>query len=208
MPPPRSQSRMPSPQARCGTLSLPHAAVAASARLTCCSSRWEEAGLQLQHIPAALVAVVTSVLEPLGQPPASLWSVDPGSRRWRPVCAGEGVSPKNRLSPTQKEWQPLEASQGTATPFFSEASCRYSSVQVCVHTERGLALEVGQPPWQGVCPPCLPLVTTGALLVKKSSHSWHLCIQGTCSSLTMEPSPAGSGNSPGITPSSSASSFH
>lgn len=50
----------------------------------------------------------------------------PGGRRARPGRGRGGV--------TGESAQPLEAGQETVVPFFSKASCRYSCVEVCVHT--------------------------------------------------------------------------
>lgn len=146
-------------------------------RLTCCSLRWEETGLQLARIPAALVAMVTSRLELLGQPPASLWSVDQGQTL--EACArGRGVSPRNRLSPAQKEWQPLEPVGGQPPLFSPKPATAIQGAGLRSHGEgAGLGGCTAPPrPPQGVCSPCLPPVTAGALLAKESNHSWHLCI--------------------------------
>lgn len=88
--------------------------------------------------------------ELLGQPASFIVVGGPGWRQKCEACAREGgdvarrgealgpagewVSPRNRLSLGKKEWEPLKAGQETVISFFSKASCRYSSVQVRVHT--------------------------------------------------------------------------
>lgn len=101
---------------------------------TCCSSLWEETGLQLVRIPAAAVTVVTGGRGAAGSAASLIVVGGLGGRRARPVLRRGGATEKS--AQPCKEWQPLEAGQETVVPFFSKASCRYSSVKVCVHTEQ------------------------------------------------------------------------
>lgn len=113
-------------------------------RLTCCSLRWEETGLQLARIPAALVAMVTSRLELLGQPPASLWSVDQGQTL--EACArGRGCHREIGSALHRKNGSPWSRS-GDSHPFFLRSQLLLFKVRVCVPTERGLAWEAAQRP--------------------------------------------------------------
>lgn len=97
--------------------------------------------------------------------------------------AGEWVSPRNRLSPGKKEWQPLKAGQETVLAFFSKASCRYSSAQVCVHTGKSASeFALGNAPWGKPLKPGAGLATEegAGTLTSQDLPSWvplHVCLR-------------------------------
>lgn len=131
-----------------------HAAQLTIFCLTCCSSLWEERGLQLACIPDHRGCRGypgwrwSSWVNPRAQ--LALWSAEPA-----PASAGaemrgpalEWVVLGNRLSPGRKEWQPLKAGQKTV-PFSSKPAaaiqaCRFGSAENCASDFVELASQRG-----------------------------------------------------------------